>query len=178
MAYLDDYAFLIQSCIYLQELTGNQNYIEYAKSFTQYVTDNFGQENSDFFYYTNQNQKDLILRKIDNYDSALPSGNSVMAFNLNYLSEIFEMETWRERSLRMYKQIQPLAIKHPGSFAFWCFQIVNQSVEKYQIVIAGKEISSIRASLNELYIPNKVFQSIESMEFIKSYHYCPIKNKN
>lgn len=161
MAYLDDYAYLIQSCILLQELTGNQNYLDHAKSFTQYVIDSFGQENSGFFYYTNDKQQDLILRKVDIYDSALPSGNSVMAFNLKYLAEIFQMDNWKNRSVKMYNQIQTLAIKHPNSFAFWAFHIINQSVENYQIVLIGHENSEMRAFLNEMYIPNKVFQSAE-----------------
>jgi hypothetical protein len=161
MAYLDDYAYLIQSCILLQEITGNEKYLDYAKSYTQYVIDNFGQENSDFFYYTNQKQIDLIIRKIDNYDSALPSGNSVMAFNLKYLAEIFQIDEWKNQSLRMLNQIKILALKHPNSFAFWSFQIVNQSIENYQIVLTGKENTAIRASLNEMYIPNKVLQSTE-----------------
>jgi len=164
MAYLDDYAYLIQSCILLQELTGNEKYLDYAKAYTQYVIDNFGQENSDFFYYTNQNQNDLILRKIDNYDSALPSGNSVMAFNLNYLAEIFQNERWKTQSLKMLKKIKVLSLKHPNSFAFWSFQIVNQSVENYQIVVTGKENSVLRTFLNEMYIPNKILQSTEKQK--------------
>lgn len=162
MAYLDDYAYLIQSCILLQELTGNQKYLDYAKSYTQYVIDNFSQESSDFFYYTDQIQGDIILRKLDNYDSALPSGNSVMAFNLKYLSEIFQIEGWKAQSIRMLNRIYPFVIQHPNSFAFWCFQIINQSVENYQIVITGKEISEMRSSLNEMYIPNKVLQSTKT----------------
>jgi hypothetical protein len=161
MAYLDDYAYLIQSCIILQELTGNQKYLDYAKSYTQYVIDSFSQQNSCLFYYTNEKQRDLILRKVDIYDSALPSGNSVMTFNLKYLAEIFQLENWKNHSLRMCKQIQLLAIKHPNSFAFWGFQIINQSVENYQIVLIGKENSEMRTFINELYIPNKVFLSAE-----------------
>jgi uncharacterized protein YyaL (SSP411 family) len=103
-----------------------------------------------------------LLRKLDNYDSALPSGNSVMAFNLKYLSEIFQIEGWKAQSIKMLNSIYPFAIKHPNSFAFWCFQIINQSVENYQIVITGKENSEMRSSVNEMYIPNKVLQSTET----------------
>lgn len=85
-----------------------------------------------------------------------------MAFNLKYLSEIFQIEEWKAQSIRMLNRIYPFVIQHPNSFAFWCFQIINQSVENYQIVITGKEISEMRSSLNEMYIPNKVLQSTKT----------------
>ena len=40
-AFLDDYAYLIEAGISLQEVTSDKKYLEYARSLTQYVIENF-----------------------------------------------------------------------------------------------------------------------------------------
>src|SRR5688572_32482371 len=42
-------------------------------------------EQTGFFYYTKSGQPDIIIRKKEMYDGAVPSGNSVMALNLYQL---------------------------------------------------------------------------------------------
>lgn len=51
-AFLDDYAYLIEACINLQEITSDNQYIEYARSLTEYVFENFASDEHDFFYYS------------------------------------------------------------------------------------------------------------------------------
>ncbi len=58
------------------------------------VIAHFGEEETGFFYFTHDGQTDLILRKKEIYDGATPSGNSVMAFNLLYLSLLFDEPAW------------------------------------------------------------------------------------
>ena len=134
--YLDDYAYFIQSCIYLQELTGNQKYLNHAKRLTEFVIQNFGSSDSDLFYYSQKIQKDLVFRKIEFYDAAIPSANSVMAFNLNYLSEIFQLSKWKELSYKMLVKLKPLLIKFPNSFGFWCCDVLFQFASRNWLYVA------------------------------------------
>ncbi|HEY8688741.1 MAG TPA: thioredoxin domain-containing protein, partial [Chitinophagaceae bacterium] len=78
-AFLDDYACLTEACISLQEITSDNIYIEHARSLTEYVLENFTSTEEDFFYYSGKKQNDVIVRKKEIYDGAVPSGNSVMA---------------------------------------------------------------------------------------------------
>jgi len=81
-AFLDDYAFLIQALIQLQEVTGNTDYLEKASLLTEHVIGYFSDTASEFFFYTNKDQEDVIIRKKEVYDGAQPSGNAIMADNL------------------------------------------------------------------------------------------------
>ncbi len=90
-AFLDDYAYLIQALIHLQEITGNAEYLYKAKSLTEWVIEQFSEEDTGYFFYTNKGQQDVIVRKKEVYDGAVPSGNAIMAFNLQYLGVVFDM---------------------------------------------------------------------------------------
>ncbi|MBA2563378.1 MAG: thioredoxin domain-containing protein, partial [Chitinophagaceae bacterium] len=115
-AFLDDYAYLIKACINLQEITSNVIYLEHALSLTKIVIENFSHEANDHFYYTGKSQTDIIVRKKEIYDGAIPSGNSVMAANLLYLSIIFDNKEWKEKAITLVKNLLEIIIKYPTSF--------------------------------------------------------------
>ena len=101
---------IIEACINLQEITSDNKYIEYAKEITQYVLQNFSSEGEDLFYYSGKSQNDVIVRKKEIYDGAIPSGNSVMAFNLFYLSIVLDKPEWRNRSLLLLSNLSELIV--------------------------------------------------------------------
>ena len=91
-AFLDDYAFLIEAYIQLQEVTGESDCLIRAKELTDWVIENFSEGGTGYFYYTHTGQDDVIVRKREIYDGAQPSGNSVMASNLLYLGTVFDLQ--------------------------------------------------------------------------------------
>lgn len=195
--FLDDYAYLIQAYILLQEITGNQEYLKKANELTKYVLDNFHDADSKFFFYTPKNQKDIIVQKKDVYDGATPSGNSIMAFNLLYLSKVLDKPEYKKISEHMVYSLKNAIIKHPTSFSNWAFisQLLANSF--YEVVIVGENYEEKLRSLLKMYLPFKVVQSatkaneswslLNSKPFdldadiylcINSVCYKPIKNVN
>lgn len=157
-AFLDDYAYLISACIHLQEITSDTVYLERAKNLTEYVIENFICDKDQQFFYTGKQQKDVIIRKKEIYDGAVPSGNSVMCANLFYLSVIFNINEWKLFADSNLKNLAELAIKYPTSFGNWCSELATQVCGINEIVIAGPRHASIRDELLVYFIPNKVFQ--------------------
>lgn len=158
-AFLDDYAYLIQAMINLQEITGNQNYLIKAQQITSFVIAHFS-ENDVFFYYTHQYQKDVIVRKKEVYDGATPSGNGIMAFNLHYLGIIFNNTSWIDRADKMAVTLSNAIIKYPSSFGVWASFVQQKVNEIKEIVLTGEEImQSLPIVLNK-YVPNKVIQTV------------------
>ncbi len=51
-AFLDDYAFLIEAYIQLQEITGDATYLTRAKELSDWVIEHFSEEETGYFYYT------------------------------------------------------------------------------------------------------------------------------
>jgi uncharacterized protein YyaL (SSP411 family) len=161
-AFLDDLACLIQAYIHLQEISGNGDYLHKARTVTEQVIRDFGQEETGFFYFTNAAQQDLIMRKKEVYDGATPSGNALMAANLHYLSIVFDLPVWRERSEAMLGSLANAILRYPGSFGVWSstLQIMVQGMQ--EIAIVGQRAAGFLRPVLERFIPNKILQAGET----------------
>lgn len=157
-AFLDDYSYLIQACIYLQEATSDTTYLEWAQRLTEHVMDNFLEPDSGYFFFTNKSQEDVIVRKKEVYDGATPSGNSVMADNLFYLSIVFNKPGWHENAVKSLKNLNTAIVKYPTSFANWASLIMRGLYGVSEIVITGNNYEKDRIMLLQHYLPNKILQ--------------------
>ena len=158
-AFLDDYAFLIQALIALQEISSDTVYLETAKQLTKYVIENFSDEEVCYFYFTPAGQPDIIVRKKEVYDGAVPAGNSVMAYNLNYLGIVYDQNLWRQRSVKMLLGFQDVIVRYPGSFGMWASLLSNFVKQYNELAIIGTEFAKQRDGLLTKYLPNLVLQA-------------------
>jgi uncharacterized protein len=158
-AFLDDYAFLISALLELQEITGDSGYLVEAREVLEEVIAHFSEEGTSFFYFTHDGQTDLILRKKEIYDGAIPSGNSVMAFNLLYLSLLFDQPSWADRSRQMADAVRRVVPGYPGSFGIWAtlFQALTYTIP--EIAITARRPEDARKEFLSQLIPYRVFQS-------------------
>jgi len=158
-AFLDDYAYLIAALIHLQEITGNTDYLSKAKEITEWTIEHFGDEDSGHFFFTQLDQKDVIIRKKEIYDGAIPSGNAVMAFNLIYLSIIFDKKDWKQRAMANCQQLSNAIIRYPLSFGVWATLLQAITYDIPEIVITGKNPDTVCKEFLRNFIPYRVFQS-------------------
>lgn len=80
--FLDDYAFYIYALVNMYEATLENDYLEKAIVLNNKTLDAFyDKENGGFFLY-GEDSEQLISKPKETYDGAIPSGNSVMAYNL------------------------------------------------------------------------------------------------
>ena len=161
-AFLDDYAYLIQAYIHLQEITGMGEYLVKAQKLTEWVIIHFEEADTGFFFYTHQQQTDVIVRKKEVYDGAVPSGNAVMAHNLLYLSIVFDQPEWGERSRALISSLNKAITKYPGSFGVWAMalQLVTKGI--LEIAITGQQSREFLCPVLAKYIPNKILQAEET----------------
>ena len=159
-AFLDDYAFLIQALIQLQEITGKTNYLEKAGMITERVLENFNDPITNFFFYTNTNQSDVVVRKKEVYDGAQPSGNAVMADNLFRLGLYFDKSDWKEKSVRMISSLGNAIVRYPTSFGSWACSLLEISIGTNEIVIIADEPQHILTQVLREYIPHKIIMAV------------------
>jgi len=158
-AFLDDYAFLIQALIHLQEITSDTKWLVIAKAITEFVIKDFSDTESCFFFYTMANQNDVIIRKKEVYDGALPSGNSVMAYNLYQLSILFDKKEWKQRAFVMVFSLKNALIRYPASFANWAILLQEIISGTNEIALTGEDISLLHIELLQKYLPHRVLMS-------------------
>ncbi len=166
-AFLDDYAYLINAYIHLQEITANEQYLLKARQLTELVNEHFIDSETGLFFYTHKNQNDVIVRKKEVYDGAIPSGNAIMAINIRYLSVIFDLEAWQKQSISMVSNLGNAIKKFPTSFGNWTCLLQELVYGISEIIITGNDIqSSLFAILNE-YFPGKIMQG--STHFLEGF---------
>ncbi|MES2775157.1 MAG: thioredoxin domain-containing protein [Bacteroidota bacterium] len=162
-AFLDDLAYYVQALIHLAEVTGNNQYLHKARLYTEKLFSDFKDAESPFFFYTPVWQQDIILRKKEWYDGATPSGNSTMAWNLHYLSIVFDKPTWKEQSVEMVATVAATSQRYPTSFSNWsCMlqQLVNGTKE---IAVSGPGSRRLLHEILVKYIPGKILQSQDKL---------------
>jgi uncharacterized protein len=158
-AFLDDYACLIEACIHMQEITSSLQYLNWASEITQFVMDNFKDEATGFFYYTHKDQADIIVRKKELHDGALPSGNSTMAGNLLYLSVVFNNPVWLQTAERMVRSMSTAIVNYPASFGVWASLLQQITFGTDELVITGNDFKAYRNQLLTVYWPARILQS-------------------
>jgi uncharacterized protein len=158
-AFLDDYAYLIQALIHLQEITAEPGYLWKAKEVLEFVENNFGEEETGYFFFTHANQTDVIVRKKEVYDGATPSGNAIMALNLCYLAIIFDNQGWRDRSVKMLAGLQQAVTKYPSSFGVWAYLLQAMTNGIPEIALVGDNFESRQSAFLRSFTPFRVFQS-------------------
>jgi uncharacterized protein YyaL (SSP411 family) len=158
-AFLDDYAFLIQALMHLQEITGDVHWLFKARELTEYVMENFTDDITGFFFFTDRRQNDVILRKKEIYDGATPSGNATMAYNAYQMSIILNFPDWRKIPENMITSLARLTTQYPTSFGVWATLLTEMICGTEEITVIGENNLSLGEQVLAEYIPHKVFMA-------------------
>jgi uncharacterized protein YyaL (SSP411 family) len=158
-AFLDDYAYLIKALLQLQEVTSNTDYLLKAKELMEAAIGQFGETETGYFFFTAAGQSDVVVRKKEIYDGATPSGNAVMAVNLQHLGTIFNKPEWHEQSTKMLLGLQDVMVRYPGSFGVWACLLQNRIKGFRELAIVGEEHELRRDEVLSWYRPNLIMQS-------------------
>lgn len=158
-AFLDDVAYLIQALLFLYEPTGMLAYLEKARVLMHYAIEHFSDEEQLFFYYTPSFQEDILVRKKDLYDGAIPSGNAAMAWNLHRLGLLFDQQEWRKRAEMMLETVKDAAVKYPTSYGIWSNLLLEFTQGTHEILVLGPQALPFGRAVLSHFIPNKVFMA-------------------
>lgn len=155
---LEDYATMIDASISLQEITGEAEYLHVALGFMEYVIDNFSAENG-MFYFTHSDEPNILFRKIEVFDGAVPSANALMTQHLFGLGIIYDNEAWRQRALGNINRLVPHILAYPASFGVWAKNFLHHAAGINEIAVTGEGFNNLLAQVLKIYLPNKVLQS-------------------
>ena len=150
-AYLDDYAFLSYGLIELHQSTAEVEYLELAIQLNKEMLDLFKDE-AGGFYLTGHDAETLMLRPKELYDGAMPSGNSVAAYNLIRLAKLTGdtlFETEAEKQIQyLAKQVKHYEMNHTFYLIAALFAL-SDTKELMITVPKQEQIKEILKQLNE-----------------------------
>jgi uncharacterized protein YyaL (SSP411 family) len=157
-AFLDDLASLVQAMIALQEVTGDNGLLVKAGSLVEQVIRDFRDGDGPFFFYTRAQQEDVILRKKEVYDGAVPSGNALMARNLHELGILLGRPEWLEAAVSMTDSLHEAITRYPSSFGVWAGMLQDLAEGTLELVVTGPGALENARSILKRFIPNRVMQ--------------------
>jgi len=154
--YLEDYSFTTEALIALYQATFDEKWLTHAKQLTDYAIAHFYDDETGFFFFTSNNAKGLIARKMELSDNVIPASNSSMAKTLFLLGELYYNEDYTKKSKQMLKNIEAQISQYISGYSNWGILMLNNVKPFYEIAISGKKAHSKRKELNDTYLPNKL----------------------
>ena len=154
--YLEDYATVIDAYISLYELTLNQEWLDIAKNLADYCYVHFYNKELEMFYFTSDEDKNLIARKMEINDNVIPASNSILANSLFKLGLYFEDSSYNKTSKQMLNNVILNMENYGSGYSNWLQLYSNFTGNFYEIAIVGKNAPKKIKKLNQIYIPNKI----------------------
>ena len=157
---ISDYAFLSWGLIELYMSTFEVRYLKIAIGLVENVIANFFDEDNGGFFSATAEAEDLIARKKELYDGAIPSGNSVMMLVLSQLSKITANKIFREYAGKQARAFGHKVSSFPSGYTFFLSGLEMLGSNSSELVISGNIDNPATIKLLEtakdLYNPNMV----------------------
>lgn len=155
-AFLDDYANLADAFIALYEVTFNEEWLNHAKMLVDTAIEHYYDAANGIFFYTADDDEQLIARKSEIMDGVTPASNSVMARNLKKLGLLFDAENYGEMSAQLLRNIVPHLARYGSSYSNWIMLQLEEVAGTNEIAITGPDFEETRRGIEKNYIPNKI----------------------
>jgi len=172
---IEDYSFFIWGLIELYQSTFDYKYIKIASDLSDYQLNHFWDFENNGFYFTSKKSEKLIVRSKELYDGAIPSGNSVSAYNFIRLGRILSRIDYEKIAYDLTESFAPNLNKY-GVGSTMMLQAINfMNGPSFEVIITGDKNNNIIKYIHNQPQPNKVLiyksnnKKEELFEYLNKY---------
>ena len=135
-AFLDDAAFYIAALLELHQSTFESSYLDIAETLCAETVRKFSDTENNGFYLCEPDNHVLFLNPKETYDGAVPSGNSVMAYNLVRLYQITEREKYKEFTEKQMDFMTAQAQRYPAGYSlFLSAKLIDENPPEHITIV-------------------------------------------
>jgi len=156
-AVLEDYATLTEAFLTLYQVTFDEDWLKDAEGLLNYTIQHFFDKESEMFYFTSDEENQLIHRDIEWSDNVISSGNSIMAKVLFQLGTLTYNTNYVDMAKQMLDNVQGQISKQPRFYANWLQVASLFNQQPYEIAIVGKNAEAKRLAFKNHFLPNAIF---------------------
>lgn len=164
-AFLEDYAYTIWALIEMYQLTFDITYIKTAQSLSDYQYTHFWDENDGGFFVTPDNGEKLLIRSKEVYDGAIPSGNSVSAYNFIRLSRILSKPEYEDIAYSIFATFSQQINRSSSGQSMMLQAIDFANGPSYEILISGNKnsqsMNELINNIHRLFEPNSIIMLVD-----------------
>ncbi len=132
--FLDDYAAYIFAQLSLYRATLESSYLRLAEKMCDKVISDFSDITGGFYLYSNKHEE-LVLRPKETYDGAIPSGNSLMAYNLVRLTILTNKENYKNMASQQIDFLMKTCSQYPTGHAMFLKALLDYTNPHPKIII-------------------------------------------
>ena len=159
-AYLEDYAAFVRALIALYEATFELRWLGEASRLSGIMFKQFHDAERGGFYQTGVDHEQLVVRRKDFVDNAIPSGNSMAAEALLRLSVLVDRHEYREEASRILLLMKDSMGQQPTGFGRMLGALDTLLAPSQEIAVVGDpDDDATKALLRQVrkrYIPHTV----------------------
>ncbi|NLP44403.1 MAG: thioredoxin domain-containing protein [Peptococcaceae bacterium] len=138
LGYLDDYAFLIYGLLELYTACGKGEYLQKALELQEQQERLFRDIKDGGYFFTGNDAEELLLRPKEVYDGAMPSGNSISAYNLARIWRLTGEQKWQDLAEQQFDSFQMTLQEYPLGYTAFLQAIQYYLRATEEIVLVGQ----------------------------------------
>jgi uncharacterized protein YyaL (SSP411 family) len=161
-AYLDDYVYLADAILELQQVRFRSDELAFARELLEVVLARFADPDAGGFFFTSDDHEQLIHRSKSFSDDATPAGNGIAAFVLQRMGYLLAESRYLELAERTLRAAWSALEKYPHAHTS-LLAALDELSNPPQIVILRGEADAIEAwrrELAKLYAPRRLVIAI------------------
>jgi len=161
-AYLDDYVYLADAILELQQLRFRADELAFATELVEVVLKHFADTAGGGFYFTSDDHETLIHRSKVFADDATPAGNGIAARVLLRLGHLLGEPRYISAAEGTLRAAWPALEKYPHGHVSLLGALEELLVPPESIILRGEErtIEGWRAELARRYAPHRLLLAI------------------
>jgi uncharacterized protein YyaL (SSP411 family) len=136
-AFLDDFVFLSWAMLELYDATFDPDYLRHALEFQQTVDELFWDTEHGGYFFAPVDGEELLVRQKEVYDGAIPSGNSVAAWNLLRLARLTGRTELEDKADEIFTAFAADTARGASAHSHMADAVLFASSPSLEIVIAG-----------------------------------------
>ena len=117
------------------------------------------------FYLCESNSSELFINPKETYDGAIPSGNSVMTYNLVRLHQLTEKEEYKKLLEKQITFMSAKSYEYPSGNSMFLIALLMQEAFIPHITIALKEHADLNQIREKLPFMANVLVVTDSIEY-------------
>ena len=161
-AYLDDYAYLADAILELQQVRFRAGELELARELIEVLLRHYADERAGGFFFTSDDHEQLIQRPKSFADDATPAGNGIAAFVLMRMGYLLGEPRYLEAAERTLRGAWVMMEKYPQAHTS-LLAALEELLHPPEIVILRGEATAIepwRRELARLYSPRRMVLAV------------------
>lgn len=138
-AYLDDYAFLLDSLLEMLQVQFRQTDFEFAIALAEVMLDQFEDKHLGGFFFTSHDHEKLIHRPKVGSDNAIPSGNGIAVIALQRLGYLLGESRYLQAAERTLNLFYSEMLHHPSIYCSLLVALEEWLTPPKMIILRGDE---------------------------------------